>query len=210
MQHSIPNRLAFPFRRVALASVLTLASLASTATAQTFTIFGEVRPTPTGYHLADVDIPLTGKFDFQQFVGKVVEVRGTNQGTTKEPTIEVGSIQEAQDVLRADHEVRLGRELRMRIDSRTGQRWLFFLSPGRGFLPLDDLFPGVALKGTFFLDVATYYVFGPGALSGNHEERVPIPAAKELIGVRFWTQAATVLPDKTGVYTNAVSVTIRR
>jgi hypothetical protein len=57
--------------------------------------------------------------------------------------------------------------------------------------------------------VLPYYLFGPGKFTGSWEERIPVPPAPSLVGLRVWGQAATVFADGSALYLNAVSVVLR-
>jgi hypothetical protein len=194
------------------AACLLLTTLAATVTAQnpTFTIYGKVVRKGSGYELADVNIPLTSSKSLRSFVGESVEIRGSNTGTTAKPVIKVSTIKETDDTFEIDGDAKIGGRLELEIESEKGRYYYMFLSLGRGFTPTDNLYANLNLRGTFFLDLNAFYLFGPGKLYGEGKEKVPVPNATVLIGLRVWAQGAVVFPGGSAAYLNADSIVLRK
>ena len=202
----------FPGLLKTAATCLLLTSLTATITAQssTFTIYGKVVKRSSGFELADVNIPLTSSKSLHSFKGEIVEIRGTNTGTTAKPVIKVSSIKETDDTFEIDGDPSIGGKLELKIESEKGSIYYIFLSLGRVFIPTDNLYPNLKLRGTFFLDLNSYFLFGPGKLKGEWEEKVPVPNATVLIGLKVWAQGAVAFPDGSAAYINADSVVLRK
>jgi hypothetical protein len=206
--HNAP-RLLVLLTTAAVGCLSTATSVPAQSQPQTFTIYGKVTKQGSGFALADLDIPLEGGSNVGSFLGKVAQIRGTNTGTTAKPVIRVSSIQESSDEFQIGGDSRIGRELRLRLESERGNTYYIFLSLRRGFIPTDNLFPNLNLRGTFFLDVNSFVLFGPGRLEGHWDEKVPVPNATALIGLEVWAQGAVGFPDKSAAYLNAERVVLK-
>ncbi len=109
---------------------------------------------------------------------------GTWDTTTTPPGLNVTSVQLISQMFQVSNTARTGSNLRFSANGAAGEVAITVVAFGQGFLPIFD--------SAMLIDPGTAFVLSMDLLDTQGSVRfdLPIPDAPELIGLRFWSQAA--------------------
>ncbi len=174
--------------------------------AQDLDVYGKVVRNGSQFHLDCTNVQLqSSTVRLEDWKGDDVGLSGPNVGSRGAPVIEVAEIHTAQDLLELDGTAKLGEEIELKLESANGTFYLFLFALDTGFLPLGSAYPG--LKGTILVDLSSTAVLASGPFSGSVELGLLIPNNPNLVGLKFWIQAA-ILTSTSANYLNVVCAEI--
>lgn len=174
------------------ASVLMSAAIAfsaTTATAQTVSLTGEVTEQDGIFGLLDTNLVLhSGALDLSNHVGDRLDLTGTLLLGSIPPQVVVDSSAPAPSRLRITGDNRIGRTFSLRLTDTTAISYYVLVSLGEGFLPLDPLFPHV--HGSLFLDVSNLITLSSGPLTEEWIMNIAIPNDPSFAGLELLFQSS--------------------
>lgn len=201
-------RLPLPAASPRLALSVCLCLSAASLCAQQVRVFGQLVQDAAGFALAVPAVRLANvPAASASLLGELVEVNGTATAGWPAPAVAVASLAATPHRLELRGDNRVGRVLKLRVDSPTAASYYLLASLGLGFVPLDGLLPFAS--GSFLLDPAANVLLHAGPIQQSWEEPWTIPADPAFVGVVLHFQAAMLGPQPPFVYLNAATTTLR-